>query len=77
MVCKARQFSDQMRCHTCGLVWDVNDPEPPRCSPLPVTKTPAVTRDKGEGRRIRQEHWDYLKEVLGGGTNGERTKSNR
>lgn len=31
MTCKARQHSDQMICHTCGLVWDMNDPEPPEC----------------------------------------------
>lgn len=27
----ARQYSDQMVCSRCGLVWDVNDPEPPEC----------------------------------------------
>ena len=29
--CTARQYSDQMNCHRCGLVWDMNDPDPPRC----------------------------------------------
>lgn len=29
--CHARQESDQMRCVPCGLVWDMNDPEPPEC----------------------------------------------
>jgi len=29
--CKAVQESDQMRCASCGLLWDVNDPEPPEC----------------------------------------------
>lgn len=29
--CLARQHSDQMICHQCGLVWDMNDPEPPDC----------------------------------------------
>lgn len=29
--CLARQMSDQMICDACGLVWDVNDPEPPTC----------------------------------------------
>lgn len=29
--CAARQISDQMNCHRCGLVWDTNDPEPPKC----------------------------------------------
>ena len=31
MNCRARQYSDQMICHTCGLAWDMNDPEPPKC----------------------------------------------
>ena len=29
--CTARQYSDQMICDNCGLVWDTNDPEPPQC----------------------------------------------
>lgn len=38
--CQARQHSDQMICSKCGLVWDVNDPEPPECGtgkPTPLT----------------------------------------
>ena len=31
MSCEARQYSDQKVCHRCGLVWDMNDPEPPAC----------------------------------------------
>ncbi len=29
--CQARQYSDQMICATCGLAWDMNDPDPPQC----------------------------------------------
>ncbi len=29
--CTAVRYSDQMCCGRCGLQWDVNDPEPPRC----------------------------------------------
>lgn len=29
--CHARQESDQMVCHRCGIRWDMNDPEPPAC----------------------------------------------
>lgn len=29
--CQARQHSDQRVCHACGLVWDINDPDPPTC----------------------------------------------
>ncbi len=29
--CGARQYSDQMMCDRCTLVWDMNDPEPPDC----------------------------------------------
>jgi hypothetical protein len=31
MICDARQCADAMRCATCGLQWDTNDPEPPSC----------------------------------------------
>jgi len=30
--CLARYEGDQMRCVECGLVWDMNDPEPPHCN---------------------------------------------
>ena len=29
--CEAVQVSDQMRCERCNLLWDINDPEPPKC----------------------------------------------
>ena len=29
--CAAKQWSDQMNCVECGLLWDMNDPEPPLC----------------------------------------------
>lgn len=29
--CHATQHSDQMHCLVCGNVWDMNDPEPPKC----------------------------------------------
>lgn len=29
--CLARRYSDQMICEACGLIWDVNDSEPPTC----------------------------------------------
>lgn len=32
--CKARQYSDQMNCHDCSLVWDMNDLDPPTCGLL-------------------------------------------
>lgn len=31
--CKAAQFSDQMQCEGCNLVWDVNDGYTPYCKP--------------------------------------------
>lgn len=32
MVCKAKQYNDQMICGYCGTQWDVDDPEPPQCA---------------------------------------------
>lgn len=34
--CEARQVSDQYICNRCGLVWDMNDPEPPECGSVEV-----------------------------------------
>ena len=51
--CEARQYSDQMICTKCGLVWDTNDPDPPKCKV--VTTKPESARDKA----LRQ-----IKEVL-------------
>ena len=39
--CLARQVSDQKSCAPCGLLWDMNDPEPPPC-PLDA---PSMTDD--------------------------------
>lgn len=41
MQCKARRYHDQTQCGRCGLAWDVNDPEPPRC---PVDEHPETGR---------------------------------
>lgn len=30
--CQAHRENDQMCCGRCGLQWDINDPEPPRCT---------------------------------------------
>ena len=53
--CHARQESDQMRCVPCGLVWDMNDPEPPECrknikrAAAKVAKFEAETKPKAKG----------------------------
>lgn len=44
--CQATQHSDQMLCGRCGLGWDVNDVEPPKCAP--VERRLTVRRD-GDG----------------------------
>lgn len=31
VTCAIRRMSDQEACSTCGLAWDVNDPDPPAC----------------------------------------------
>lgn len=35
--CQARQHSDQMFCEQCGIGWDMNDPDPPKCTRKVVT----------------------------------------
>lgn len=37
--CSIRQWSDQMSCSTCHLIWDTNDPDPPMC-PKTGTQVP-------------------------------------
>lgn len=36
--CKIRQWSDETGCTVCGLRWDTNDPDPPRCPRLAVAR---------------------------------------
>lgn len=43
--CEARQCSDQKVCDRCGLVWDMNDTDPPDCRPIEETR-----REKGPNR---------------------------
>ena len=59
--CAARQGADQqMRCIRCGLVWDLDDPEPPACRdtppacrdtppPKPKVKKPRKGRSRNAG----------------------------
>lgn len=50
--CAARPGADQqMRCVRCGLVWDIDDPEPPACRPEPVQKPKAKKPSKGKVRK--------------------------
>lgn len=52
--CTARQCSDQMNCDRCGLVWDMNDPEPPECPGKAETRPThelRAGRPYGRGRR--------------------------
>lgn len=50
--CLARQGPDQqMRCHRCGLVWDLDDPEPPACRDEPVKKPKVRKPRKGKASK--------------------------
>lgn len=40
--CEARQYSDQMNCARCGLVWDVNDPDEPTCPKIAAERAKRV-----------------------------------
>lgn len=50
--CQARQVSDQMCCTQCGVVWDINDPEPPVCknTKVNVKIIAAMNEDRVIGR---------------------------
>lgn len=45
MVCKARQYSDQMSC-VCGLAWDKGDPYPPECRGIHKVQRVAIQPTK-------------------------------
>lgn len=36
--CDVVVFGDQTVCKTCGLTWDTNDPDPPKCLKYSVMK---------------------------------------
>ena len=52
--CQARQHSDQMICSKCGLLWDINDPDPPECQrhtlPEKSTKRRTDNQEKQNGK---------------------------
>lgn len=71
--CKAIQYSDQMRCNTCNLTWDVNDPDPPKCkSREELTLKPCGERN--QGRKITPEMWQSLRDIINGKAQGKKTK---
>lgn len=41
--CNAYVIGDQYHCDSCGLSWDINDPEPPECKR--ITATEVIERD--------------------------------
>ena len=47
--CQARQHSDLMLCKHCGIGWDMNDPDPPKCRresvPLEDVLLPEITKE--------------------------------
>ena len=46
MKCEAYQQNDQMHCPTCGLLWDMNDPDPPECKPARVDAAVGLSASK-------------------------------
>lgn len=64
--CQAIQYSDQMQCGRCGLAWDVNDPDPPACSP---TERRATVR--AEAKTLREQLPVILRAVQIGTTTPE------
>jgi len=53
--CYATQHSDQMICYKCGLVWDMNDPEPPECRRKELTGTRTPSKQPKVERSTEQE----------------------
>lgn len=52
MRCEAYRAGDQMQC-SCGLAWDVTDPEPPMCrGHAKVDREVVLERRSGAERRV-------------------------
>lgn len=65
MTCAARQYSDQMHCGKCGLTWDMNDPEPPRCVTVADKElSKCYTALRSIKRRVTAEVIEPLRGVL-------------
>lgn len=48
--CQARQYSDEMVCAPCGLTWDVNERDAPKCRRPAITgRAPGETQDPQPG----------------------------
>lgn len=62
--CKARQYSDQMNCPRCGLVWDMNDPDPPPCGLL-------AAQERNNNAAARALAW--CRRILEGKTDADRS----
>lgn len=56
--CKAYQQSDEMVCTQCGLRWDVNDPEPPKCQPRrePLVRLIGLSGAAGSGKSTAAQY---------------------
>ena len=64
--CQAYQVSDQMSCPSCGLVWDMNDPDPPACRTIQqreVEKMKQVIANEPEEHTIDEFICDHLPAV--------------
>lgn len=55
--CRALQYSDQMNCTACGLVWDVNDPDPPPCKVKEATAKVEAARKPGGVLHKVNRYW--------------------
>lgn len=51
MTCEARRYNDQMICGRCGLAWDVDDPEPPKCKSVKEVKQEQARAELAKLRR--------------------------
>ncbi|MFA5387557.1 MAG: hypothetical protein WC322_04190 [Candidatus Paceibacterota bacterium] len=65
--CLARQGPDQqLRCARCGLVWDIDDPEPPACRDEPVQKPKAEKPSKRKPKKMNAETIARLVQIVAG-----------
>ena len=52
--CKAYERGDQWFCDRCGLIWDLNDDDPPECAPVRVNVGTPSHIDHGSPSRDKE-----------------------
>ena len=79
MSCQAIRQGDQMQCGSCGVQWDINDPDPPPCGRSVGALTAArerleaemIVHTCGNCKSNKRDHCAFYKWGVGTGVSRE------